>query len=202
MILFLAIYPQTGYFRRYREPALTGNPYRERGGYLTGLKRTVPGRIRIATGFLVPGTRCFISSMLPVKRGFQWEQMSKIGLYLHQVRLIRCHGQNGSSRNNQRKKSGTGTSILSRNEHVLRGNGTTSSDDMCSIDRMSDFIHNIRWNELHVMVCMHVLDYFLCNLTIIHSGCHEWTIQSAILATTSLYTNRLWTSCNILIIII
>jgi hypothetical protein len=71
------------------------------------------------------------------------------------------------------KKERTEICILSRNEYLLRGNGTTCSNDMCSIDRMSDFVHNIRWNELHAMVFMHVLDYFLCNLTLIHPGCHE-----------------------------
>jgi hypothetical protein len=71
------------------------------------------------------------------------------------------------------KKSGTETSILFRNKHFLCGNGTTSSDNIYRTDRMSDFEHNVRWNDLHAMVFVHVPDYFLCDPMFIHPGCHE-----------------------------
>jgi hypothetical protein len=93
--------------------------------------------------------------------------------YLLLARLKRYYGQNGSSRKNQPKNGGIGTSILSCKDLFLLGNRTTRSDNIYRIDRMFDFVHNIRWNDRHIMVFVHVLDYFLRNPTFIHPGCHE-----------------------------
>ena len=61
--------------------------------------------------------------------------------------------------------------ILSSKGNFIRGNGTNSIDDIHSIDRMFYFYHEIRWNDVHIMVCVHVLDYLFCNLAFVHPGC-------------------------------
>jgi hypothetical protein len=71
------------------------------------------------------------------------------------------------------KRIGTGMIVLSRKEHFIRFNRTNSIDDIHSIDRLFYFYHEIRWNDVHIMVCMHVLDYLFCNLTFVHPGCLE-----------------------------
>jgi hypothetical protein len=52
------------------------------------------------------------------------------------------------------------TGILFRNERFIRG-WINSIDEILIIDRMFDFNYEIRRNDLHTMVFVHVIDYFL-----------------------------------------
>jgi hypothetical protein len=52
------------------------------------------------------------------------------------------------------------TGILFHNERFIRG-WINSIDEILIIDRMFDFNHEIRRNDLHTMVFVHVIDYFL-----------------------------------------
>ena len=73
------------------------------------------------------------------------------------------------------KKSVTGTvqrtGILSRNEKFSRDTRTTRIDGIPGSDRMFDFHHDICRNHLYAMVCVHVMNYFLCNLPFAYPGC-------------------------------